>query len=108
MLNYYMIHSIVESNSNVPNRHQMPKKPIGIISPFSEKETCRKNAPVNIDPNRQGAIKDYGKTSLDICPDNNLEKMQGIRCFMFNHRCINTSIIIICKGLVYHKYIMII
>ena len=82
----------MESNSNVQNRHQMPReKPIGIISPFSEKKTYRKNALVNIDPNRQGATKDYGKTSLDICPDNNLEKMQGIRCFIFDHRRIDTS-----------------
>ena len=75
-----MIHSIMESNSNVQDRHQMPKeKPIGVISPFYEKETYRKNVPVVIDPNRQGAIKDHGQTSLDICPANNLEKMQGIR-----------------------------
>ena len=75
-----MIHSIMESNSNVQDCHQMPKeKPIGVISPFNEKETYPKYAPVVIDPNRQGAIKDHGETSLGICPANNLEKMQGIR-----------------------------
>ena len=80
MLKYFMIHSIMESNSNVQDRHQIPKeKPIGVISPFCEKETYGKNVPVVIDPNRQGAIKDHGQTSLDICPANNLEKMQGIR-----------------------------
>ena len=103
MPKYCMIHSIMESNSNVQDRHQMLKeKPIGVISPFSEKERYRKNAPVVIDPNRQGAIKDHGNTSLNICPANNLEKMQGIRCFIFDHRRIDTSIYIICKGLVYH------
>ena len=88
-----MIHAIMESNSNVQDRHQMLKeKPIGVISPFSEKERYRKNAPVVIDPNRQGVIKDHGNTSLNICLANNLEKMQGIRCFIFDHRRIDTSI----------------